>query len=83
MMQVGAYEAKTRLSELLDRVIKGEHVVITRHGVPVAVLMPVASQPDGVGTAQEVVETIRQFRQGKRLGPLSLREIIAQGRHEG
>jgi len=34
MTQVSAYEAKTHLSQLLDRVAEGEHIVITRHGVP-------------------------------------------------
>jgi prevent-host-death family protein len=37
---VGAYNAKTRLSELLDRVERGEQIVITRHGRPVARLVP-------------------------------------------
>lgn len=37
---VGAYEAKTRLSELLDRVENGEEIVITRHGKAVARLVP-------------------------------------------
>ena len=40
MEKVGAYEAKTHLPELLERVIKGERITITRHGVPVAVLQP-------------------------------------------
>ena len=40
MTSVGAYDAKTRLSELLDRVEKGEQIVITRHGRPVARLVP-------------------------------------------
>jgi prevent-host-death family protein len=37
---IGAYDAKTRLSELLDRVEKGEQIVITRRGKPVARLVP-------------------------------------------
>jgi prevent-host-death family protein len=37
---IGAYDAKTRLSELLDRVAKGEQIVITRHGRPIARLVP-------------------------------------------
>lgn len=37
---VGAYDAKTRLSELLDRVERGEQIIITRHGKPVARLIP-------------------------------------------
>jgi len=40
VLTVGAYDAKTRLSELLDRVEKGEQIVITRHGRPVARLVP-------------------------------------------
>lgn len=37
---VGAYEAKTHLAELLDRVQRGEEIVITRHGKPIARLVP-------------------------------------------
>ena len=40
MAEIGAYDAKTRLSELLERVEKGERFVITRHGKPVADLTP-------------------------------------------
>ena len=39
-MQVGTFEAKNKLSALLDRVEQGEEVVITRHGEPVAKLVP-------------------------------------------
>jgi prevent-host-death family protein len=42
---VGAYEAKTHLAELLDRVRRGEQIVITRHGKPIARLVP-EGQPD-------------------------------------
>jgi prevent-host-death family protein len=38
---VGAFEAKTRLSELLQRVESGEQVTITKHGRPVARLVPI------------------------------------------
>jgi prevent-host-death family protein len=41
MATVGAYEAKTHLAELLDRVERGDTVVITRHGRPVARLVPI------------------------------------------
>jgi prevent-host-death family protein len=37
-------EAKNRLSKLIDRALKGEDVVITRHGQPVVALIPI-SQP--------------------------------------
>ena len=38
---VGAYEAKTHLSELLEKVEAGEEITITKHGSPVAKLVPV------------------------------------------
>ena len=40
MPTVGAYEAKTHLPKLLERVSRGEKITITRHGVAVAVLTP-------------------------------------------
>ena len=42
MITVGAFEAKTHLSSLLDRVAEGEEVVITKHGKPVARLVSAA-----------------------------------------
>jgi prevent-host-death family protein len=42
---VGAYEAKTHLSQLLERVAQGETITITKHGKPVAVLAPPPEKP--------------------------------------
>jgi prevent-host-death family protein len=39
---IGAFEARTHLPALLDRVAKGEKIIITRRGIPAAVLVPVA-----------------------------------------
>jgi prevent-host-death family protein len=41
----GAFEAKTHFSNLLDRVEKGDRIVITRHGREVAVLSPAEKRP--------------------------------------
>ena len=41
MAFVGAFDAKTHLAELLDRVSRGEKITITRHGVPAAMLVPI------------------------------------------
>ena len=78
MKTVGAFEAKTHLSRLLDKVEKGEKITITRHGAPVAQLVPVPSgeRPD-VG---EIIKQLLAFSKGKRLGGLSLREMIEEGR---
>ncbi|HEY1986344.1 MAG TPA: type II toxin-antitoxin system prevent-host-death family antitoxin [Terracidiphilus sp.] len=40
MLEIGAFEAKNTLGSLLDRVQNGEEIVITRHGRPVARLIP-------------------------------------------
>ena len=45
-LQVGAFEAKNTLGTLLDRVEQGEEIVITRHGKPVARLVPNTELPD-------------------------------------
>ena len=44
MRSIGAYEAKTHLPRLLDRVAQGESLTITRHGRPVARLVPVQDE---------------------------------------
>jgi prevent-host-death family protein len=78
MQTVGAYEAKTHLPALLDRVAQGEQITITRHGVPVAVLTP----PSGArkGDVQAAIRDLLEFRKGHRLDGLSIRELIEEGR---
>ncbi len=79
MESVGAYEAKTHLPELLKRVERGERITITRHGAPVAVLIP----PDPARTTdlETVIKDIRAFRRKHRLGnDTSIREMIQEGR---
>lgn len=78
MASVGAYDAKTRLAELLDRVEKGEQITITRHGVPVAVLVPV--EPPRSMTVSEAIADIKALRVGKRLDGLSIRDLVNEGR---
>jgi prevent-host-death family protein len=80
---VGAYDAKTRLSELLDRVEKGEQIVITRHGKPVARLVP-----EGVydkAAAHAAVARIRALRselaaRGVDLSDEEIRALRDEGR---
>jgi prevent-host-death family protein len=78
MEAVGAYEAKTHLPKLLERVIKGERITITKHGIPVAVLQP----PESLRKVEpkRVIAEVRNFRAKHRLNGLSLREMIEEGR---
>jgi prevent-host-death family protein len=78
MSEVGAYEAKTHLPRLLERVAKGERITITRHGVPVAELIPAGTGRDR--PVRETVQALRELRRGRTLGKLSLRELIDEGR---
>ncbi len=75
---VGAHEAKTHLPRLLDEVARGETITITKHGVPVAWLMP-PSEACG-RSAREAIAALRAFRRGKTLGGLSVRDLIEDGR---
>jgi len=58
MQQIGAFEAKNTLGSLLDRVEGGEEIVITRHGRPVARLVPNSGAVDRV-QARAAAERIR------------------------
>lgn len=79
MVTVGAYEAKTRLPELLRMVEAGERVTITRHGRPVALLTAPSGVPEK--TITEAVEALAAFGRGRRLGPaLSVLDLIQEGR---
>jgi prevent-host-death family protein len=76
---VGAYEAKTHLSELLDRVEKGEQITIPRHGRPVALL--VSPHGNAVGTVDSAIEELLAIRAAHRLGPdLDAKALITEGR---
>ena len=79
MKSVGAYEAKTHLSELLDRVEAAEAVTITRHGRAVARLVPAPGALDR--TVDEAIDGILAGRRGRLLGSdLTVRDLIDEGR---
>jgi prevent-host-death family protein len=75
---IGAYEAKTHLPRLLDEVAKGASITITKHGVPVAVLVP--PQGKSKKTVEEILGGFARVRQGSRLDGLAIREMIEKGR---
>lgn len=80
MTTVGIFEAKNRLSELVERAARGEEIVITRRGEQVARLMPPAA-PNAQAQARELAERIRRTRAQQALGAGgSIRELIEEGR---
>jgi prevent-host-death family protein len=79
MPTVGIFEAKNRLSELVERVAQGEEIIITRRGEVVARLVP----PSAFTTREKAaaaVEALREARKGVRLDGLSLTELVQEGR---
>ncbi|HLJ64221.1 MAG TPA: type II toxin-antitoxin system prevent-host-death family antitoxin [Stellaceae bacterium] len=79
MKEIGAFEAKSRLGQLLDRVEAGEEVVITRRGKVVARLVPPGMAFDRE-RARRAVARIRERRKGVTLGGLSIEDLINEGR---
>ena len=79
METIGAFEAKTHLAALLDRVAKGEKITITRHGIPAAVLAPVTEQETKL-SHNEIVEGMRALRKRVKPGKMSVLEMIKEGR---
>ena len=78
MKQIGSFEARTHFYELLERVAKGESLTITKHGVPVAMLVPVSASPRG--NRGEIIDRLLEFGKGRRLRGLAIRRLIEEGR---
>lgn len=76
---VGAYEAKTKFSQLLERVAAGEEITITKHGNPVARLIPAQSIPS-VESRKEAIQKMRELASRNRLEGLRIQDLIAEGR---
>jgi prevent-host-death family protein len=81
-IEIGTFEAKNRLSSLLEQVQKGQRVYITRRGKRVALLTSVEDVPYATAaTGSELLERFRRFRKAAKRGRSSLRELVEQGRH--
>jgi prevent-host-death family protein len=80
MRTIGAYELKTHLSELLRDVADGETVIVTRHGVPIARIVPMGHDREDAAAA---IEEWRRYRREHNitLGKgVTIRELIEEGR---
>jgi prevent-host-death family protein len=87
MAEIGAYEAKTHLPQLLERVQRGERFLITKHGRPVAELIPVALR-DSQQIRRAIAE-LRSVRRALARRDTRMRQIMRKGEtlralaHEG
>lgn len=78
MAEVGAFQAKTHLPHLLEQVERGETITITRHGKPVARLIPI--EGPSRDERRRAIAELKELRTGQTLGGLSVRELIDEGR---
>ena len=76
--EIGAYEAKTKLPEILRRVEAGERFTITNRGSPVAELLPVAGTPKS--SARESVALMKALPKISGVSARTVRDLIEQGR---
>lgn len=78
MQTIGAFQAKTHFSAILEQVEKGEQVIITKHGRPVAKLIPATgTDRDSI---KEAIERMKQFSKSHTLGGLDWKTLRDEGR---
>lgn len=77
MRKVGLFEAKQKLSELVERASRGERIGITRRGKLAAEIVPVQEEGD-LGKAFARMEEIR--RRSKKPRGVSVKDLIEEGR---
>jgi prevent-host-death family protein len=74
MPEIEAYKAKTHLPKLLERIQKGERFTITKHGRPVAELVPVTRKdPEAV---RQTIKGIRSYREILRQRGVSTQRLL-------
>ena len=76
--KVTSYEAKTLLPSLVAEAERGTRITITRHGVPVAELGPI--REERALDFEAVAEEMNRLRKGRKLGRISIRKLIEEGR---
>lgn len=79
MESIGAFEAKTHFSSLLERAQRGERMTITRRGKPVAMLVPFSAERTARNA--DLVERFKEDAKGRSLGDdMDIKEMINAGR---
>jgi prevent-host-death family protein len=79
METVVSYEESSQFPALLERVAKGERITITKHGVPVAMLVPIEEAPRK--DRKQVIQELKEFGRGRTLPEgMTIRDLIDEGR---
>jgi prevent-host-death family protein len=80
MKSFGTFEAKTQFSRILNLVEDGEEVEITRHGRPVAKVVPIKRRRPTREELERIAAELDAFREAHPLGDLTIKELIEEGR---
>ena len=82
MDEIGAFDAKNKLSALLDKVEAGEEIVITRRGRPVAKLVPMTTETERERRSREVAQRIREHARkfGGKFNWEEWKKLVNEGR---
>lgn len=81
MESIGIYEAKSKLSELVEKAEAGQEVIITRRGRPVVKLVRAKRQKEEVDSERSaLIDEITAFSKTCKVGRINLRKLIAKGR---
>ena len=76
---IGSFEAKTHLPALLERVLHGERITITKRGIPVAMLVPVENAP--LMDRKRAIAELKAFGRGLKITEgMTVRDLIDAGR---
>jgi len=78
MRTLGAFEAKTHFSALLEWVEKGEQVIITKHGHPVAKIVPTTNVNNE--QMRQAIQRLKEFAKDNKLGGLDWKKLRDEGR---
>ena len=78
VQEIGAFEAKTKLSELLEKVQRGQTFQITKRGKPVAILQPMDVLPKKKSETLSLTERFARLRKHSKPGP-GIKELIHMG----
>jgi prevent-host-death family protein len=78
MRSIGSYQLKTHLSEILNAVEHGQTVIVTRHGKPIARIMP--NETAEQEQTHQVVEALKKFPRTRLPKGVSIRSLIEAGR---
>jgi prevent-host-death family protein len=78
-MSMSVAEAKSQFSAVVERATAGEETLITKHGKPVAKVVPVRSQVDRE-RAKRAFEELINIRDGASLRGLRIKDLIEEGR---